>query len=243
MFGMLMIFFSDTTSVDIRALVSQDIERAARNGLGESANNFVGHIFGMSETVLAVELALIIIMAVLFVGLIFRFRKMSKEQKKKLESAHRMAIKRPSVISRVEIERILNEIASEKGKLTNEDTPDKLRRGSGYFINDSGKLDSDMAIHEMAHAKHTEADRLNFAISYAARAGKQPPSNVEASNSGTKFKEAFAAVTENSDLNVLARQLNMGRGELELILALKKSKIANSKIPTNAASGGRWRLS
>ena len=39
-------------------------------------------------------------------------------------------------------------------------------------------------------------------------------------------------VDEGTDLNVLARQLNMGKGELELILALKKTKIANSRRPT-----------
>ncbi|MFZ1082045.1 MAG: hypothetical protein WAO19_08975 [Candidatus Kryptoniota bacterium] len=223
MFAMLMIFLSDTASVDIRALVSQDIDRAAYHNSSNATGDFVEHLFGIPEVVLAIELALIVIMAGLFITLIVRFRRLAKEQKKKLESERRMGVKRPPSVSRTEIERILNQIATEKVKAA------EIAAGS-YFVDDRGKLDSGAAIHEMARTNHMEADRLNFAISYASQASKQSPQTGRA---GAKFKEAFALVDEQSDLNMLARQLNMGRGELELILALKRSKIANSKTATS----------
>lgn len=75
-----------------------------------------------------------------------------------------------------------------------------------------------------------ESERLKFAISYASQSARQ---------TGAKFKEAFSLVSEESDLNVLARQLNMGKGELELILALKRSKIANSRNVVDKGKGGK----
>ncbi len=222
-----MIFLSDSSSVDIRALVSQDIDRATYHTSPNAAGNLVERIFGVPELVLALELALIIIMAGLFIVLVVRFRKTAREQNKKLESERRMGVKCPPSVSKAEIERILGQIATEKVKVS------EMAAGN-YFIDNRGKLDSGAAIHEMARTNHIEADRLNFAISYASQASKQSP---QTGQSGAKFKEAFTIVDEDSDLNVLARQLNMGRGELELILALKKSKIANSK--TAAGIGKR----
>jgi len=221
---------TDTSSVDIRALVAQDIDKAAYHSAGSAAESFVQHIFGIPEAVLAIELALTLIMAGLFVTLVVRFRKMAKEQKKKLESERRMSVKRPPTVSRAEIERILNQMAIEKVGSA-DTTGQKDSSGTGnYFVDNKGKLDSVAAIHEMARTNRTETERINFAISYASRAVKQSPSRIAGAQAGAKFKDAFALVTEDADLDILARQLNMGRGELELILALKRTKIANSKI-------------
>lgn len=213
MFAMLMVLFSDSTAVDIRALVSRDIDRATFQTPANVNQSFAERFFGVSEFVLILELALLLVMSGLFVALIMRYRRMAKDQKRKLASEQRMSVKRPPVISRIEIERILNQIATEKVM--------KAEAAAGnYYVDYNGRLDSGAAIHEMARTHRLESERLNFAISYASQAAKQ---------TGAKFKEAFTLVSEDSDLNVLARQLNMGKGELELILALKKSKIANSK--------------
>jgi hypothetical protein len=228
MTGMLLCLFSDSTAVNIRALVSQDISKATSSNSASAGHTFVERMFGVSEFVLIVELAMILVMAGLFITLVIRFRRMAKEQKRKLAAEQRMSVKRPPSISRTEIERILNQIASEKTRTA------EASDGS-YFVDYSGRLDSGAAIHEMARTHRMESERLNFAISTASQTAKQ---------GGTKFKEAFTLVSEDSDLNVLARQLNMGRGELELILALKKSKIANSKklsgndCPNGSSGGG-----
>ncbi len=213
MLGMLLCLLSDTTAVDIRALVSQDINKATNPSSANVSQPFVERVFGVSEFVLIIELAMILIMAGLFITLVVRFRRIAKEQKQKLVAEQRMGVKRPPSISRTEIERILNQIASEKTRAA------EIAHGS-YYVDYSGRLDSGAAVHEMARTHHMESERLNFAISAASQAARQ---------TGAKFKEAFTLVSEDSDLNVLARQLNMGRGELELILALKKSKIANSR--------------
>ncbi len=211
--AMLTILFSDTATVDIRALVSQDIDRAAYHSSATATHSFVERVFSAPEYVLVLELALVLIMAGLFIRLVVRFRKMAREQKRKLAAEQRMSVKRPPSISRTEVEKILNQIANEKVKAA------EMAAG-GYYIDYSGRLDSNAAVQEMARTHRMESERLNYAISFTSQAAKQ---------TGTKFKEAFALVSEDSDLNVLARQLNMGRGELELILALKKTKIANSR--------------
>ncbi len=217
MTALLMMLAPDTTTVNIKALVSQDIRSAALHNPTAAGQSLAQRVFGVSEFVLILELALILVMAGIFTMLVLRYRRMAKEQKKKLADEQRMSVKRPPTISKTEIERILNQIAVEKGKAFD------AAPGS-YYVDNEGKLDSGAAIHEMARTNRLESERLNFAISYASQAAKQ---------SGSKFKEAFSLISEDSDLNVLARRLNMGRGELELILALKKSKIANSK-----SSGG-----
>jgi len=214
MVGMLMLLLTDTTSVDIRALVSQDIHRASLHTVAPASQSFAQRMFGVPDLVLILELALLLMMAGLITALVVRFRKIAKEQKMKLATAQRMSIKHSPAISKTEIERILNQIALEKMK-TAEDA------AGGFYVDGDGRLDSSAAIHEMARTHHLESERLNFAISYASQSAKQ---------TGAKFKEAFALVSEDSDLNVLARQLNMGKGELELILALKRSKIANSRV-------------
>lgn len=226
MTAMLMMLVSDTTAVNIKALVSQDIRKAALHNPPIIGESLAQRIFGVSEYVLILELALILVMAGLFTMLVLRYRKMAKEQKRRLASEQRISVKRPPAISKTEIERILNQIAVEKGKAIDA-TP------GSYYVDNQGKLDSSAAIHEMARANRLESERLNFAISYASQAAKQ---------SGTKFKEAFSLVSEESDLNVLARQLNMGKGELELILALKKSKIANSKTPPGSSTQESGRI-
>ncbi len=221
MIAMLIALVSDSSTVNIKALVSQDIQKAALHNPGDLAQSFTQRVFGVSEYVLILELALILMMAGLFAVLVIRYRRMAKEQKRRLAAEQRMGVKRPPTISRTDIERILNQIAIEKGN--------GFDAGPGsYYVDNEGKLDSNAAIHEMARNSRLESERLNFAISYASQAAKQ---------SGTKFKEAFSLVSEESDLNVLARQLNMGKGELELILALKKSKIANSR--SSGAQSGR----
>lgn len=213
MIAMLVAMVTDTSGVDIKALVSQDIQQAALHSSGAVGQSFTQRVFGVSEYVLILELALILMMAGIFTLLVIRYRRMAKEQKRRLTSEQRMMVKRPPTISRTDIERILNQIAVEKGNA--------FEAGPGsYYVDNQGKLDSNAVIHEMARNNGLESERLNFAISYASQAARQ---------SGTKFKEAFSLVSEDSDLNVLARQLNMGKGELELILALKKSKIANSR--------------
>ena len=106
--------------------------------------------------------------------------------------------------------------------------PKNMATGN-YNIDKSGRVAHRAAVHEMARANCMEAERLNLAISYASHSARQ---------TGAKFKEAFALVSEESDLNVLARRLNMGKGELELILALKRSKIANSKTIRDKGKGG-----
>lgn len=209
----LTVLFSDTATVDIRALVSRDIDRAAFHSSVNATQSFVERVFGVPEYVLILELALVLIMAGLFIRLIVRFRKMAKEQKRKLASEQRMSVKRPPSVSRAEIEKILNQIANEKVRAA------EMAAG-GYYVDYSGRLDSNAAVQEMARTHRMESERLSYAISYASQAAKQ---------TGAKFKEAFTLVSEDSDLNVLARQLNMGKGELELILALKKTKIANSR--------------
>ena len=216
MIAMLLILVSDSTAVNIKALVSQDIQKAALHNPPVVGEGITQKMFGVSEYVLILELALILMMAGLFAMLVLRYRRMAREQKRRLASEQRMGVKRPPSISKTEIERILNQIAVEKGKAID------AAPGS-YYVDNEGKLDSSAAIHEMARANRLESERLNLAISYASQAAKQ---------SGTKFKEAFSLVSEDADLNVLARRLNMGKGELELILALKKSKIANSKTPS-----------
>ncbi len=223
MFGMLMILFSDTTAVNIRALVSRDMDRAALNTGSNATQSFAERIFGVSDFVLILELAMILAMTGLLIVLVIRARRLMKEQKEKVNSAQRMSVKHPQTISKREIERILNEIAREKIKTAE-------RPAGKYYVDYDGNLDSGAAIHEMARTHGMESERLNFAISYASQAAKQ---------SGTKFKEAFALVSEQSDLNILARQLNMGKGELELILALKRSKIANSRAAQQNGGGRR----
>jgi len=219
MFGMFL--FSDSAAVDIRGLVTQDINKAAHPNSLSAGQTFVGRVFGVPDYVLMVELALVLIMASLFIALVVRFRRAAKEQKQRLAAEQRMRVKMPPSISRSEIERILDQIASEKIRNTEE-------AYGKFYIDQAGKLDSNTAIHEMARTHRMESERLNFAISAASQGARQ---------NGTKFKEAFALVDEESDLNVLARQLNMGRGELELILALKKTKIANSRKFTGTAGG------
>ncbi len=223
MLGMLLALLSDTTAVNIRALVTQDIDRATLKSAAAANQSFAERIFGISDFVLIVELAMILAMAVLLVALIVRARRLMREQRRKIDSAQRMNVKRPPAISRTQIERILNQIASEKVKMAD-------MAGGDYFIDHNGRLDSGAAVHEMARTHGMESERLNFAINYASQHARQ---------SGAKFKEAFALVTEDSDLNVLARQLNMGKGELELILALKRSKIANSRTATGNRGGRR----
>jgi hypothetical protein len=220
MIGMIMLLLSDTTAVDIRALVSQDIDRATMKTAAAAGKGFAERVFGISDFVMIVELAMIAAMTVLLVALVLRARKMMREQRKKIDSAQRMTVKRPPAISRTEIERILNQIATERVQMAD-------NAAGSYYVDNDGKLDSVAAIQAMARTHGMESGRLNFAINIASQSARQ---------SGAKFKEAFALVSESSDLNVLARQLNMGRGELELILALKRSKIANSR--TVAGSGG-----
>jgi len=214
MIGMLLYLLSDSTAVDIRALVTQDISKATHaTSPASPSQTFTERMFGVPDLVLIVELALILIMASLFVMLVVRFRWAAKEQRQRLAAEQRMKVKMPPSVSRAEIERILDQIASEKiesGETTS----------GNYYVDHTGKLDSGMAIHEMARTHRTESEKLNFAISTASQVARQD---------GARFKEAFAVVSEDSDLNVLARQLNMGKGELELILALKKSKIAHSR--------------
>lgn len=224
MMSMLMLLFlaADSAAVNIRALVSEDMDRAAIKAAEFGHQSIAQRIFGISDVVLILELAMILAMAVVLIALIFRARKITKEQREKVERAQRMTIKRPAAISKAEIERILGQIAAEKSKAMD------LASGS-YFIDHNGRLDSGAAVQEMARARGMESERLNFAISYASQAARQ---------SGAKFKEAFALVSEESDLNVLARQLNMGKGELELILALKRSKIANSRTIGKDGGGG-----
>jgi hypothetical protein len=221
MFGMILCLLSDSSAVDIRALVSQDINKATSAGSPNATPTFVERVLGVPELVLIIELAMILVMAGLFVALVIRFRRSAKEQRQRLAAEQRIRVKMPPSISRSEIERILNQIASEKGNDTG------MPHGD-YYVDQAGKLDSGSAIHEMARRNHIESERLNFAISTASQNARQ---------NGAKFKEAFALVSEDTDLGVLARQLNMGRGELELILALKKSKIANSR--KLAANTGR----
>lgn len=222
MISELMLLAADTTAVNIRALVSQDMDRAAMKAAAAAHGSLSQRVFGISDFVLVLELGMILIMAGLLVALIIRARKLINDQRRKVASAQRMSLKRSPVISKSEIERILNQIAVDKLKAT--DSP-----AGSYYIDHNGKLDSGAALQEMARTRGMESDRLNFAISYASQSAKQ---------SGTKFKEAFAMVSEESDLNVLARQLNMGKGELELILALKRSKIANSRT-SRENRGGR----
>lgn len=219
---LLLLLTADSSAVNIRAIVSEDMDRAAMKAAALGHQSMVQRLFGISDIVLILELAMILAMAGILVALIIRARKVAGEQREKVAAAQRMSIKRPPAISKAEIERILNQIAVEKSK-----TADLA--SAGYYIDDNGKLDSGAAVHEMARAHGMESERLNFAISYASQAARQ---------SGTKFKEAFALVSEESDLNVLARQLNMGKGELELILALKKSKIANSRTIRKEGGGG-----
>jgi len=204
---------TDTSSVDIRAIVSQDIDRAAYHNLADGAGGFAQRLFGSSEIVLLVELGLLLAMAVLFVLLVFRYRKLARNQKIILAAEQRMGLKRPPQISKIDIERILSQIATEKVRRAES-------AASDYILDYNAGLNSPAVIHEMARTQGLESERLNFAISYASQKAK---------HAGVKFKEAFSLVSEDTDLNVLARQLNMGRGELELILALKRSKIANSK--------------
>ncbi len=214
--AMLFLFLTDTTSVNIRALVAKDMDRAAFHS--DSVQNLavVHHPFGLSDMVLITELSVILMMAILFVLLIVHFRKVSKEQRQKITNEHIAEMSRQQVISKAEIERILEQITAEKNK-TAGNLPENV------YVTRDGRLDSRAAIHEIARTHGLESERLNFAISYASRA---------ANKNGSRFKEAFAMVDEGTDLNVLARQLNMGKGELELILALKKTKIANSRRPT-----------
>jgi len=219
MFGMMMCLLSDSSAVDIRALVSRDIEKARAMDSTNVSQALAQRILGIPDFVLIIELAMILIMAGLFVALVIRFRRIMKEQKERHVAEQRMRVKMPPSISRVEIERILNQIASEK-------TGANSSSHGEYYVDQAGKLDSSGAIQKMAREHHMESERLNFAISAAAQSAKQ---------NGAKFKEAFALVSEDTDLGVLARQLNMGRGELELILALKKSKIANSRNMTGSA--------
>lgn len=222
MIDALLLLFTDTAAVNIRALVSQDMDRAAMKAAAAAHQSFSQRVFGISDFVLILELGMIIMMTGLLIALIFRARKMIRDQRRKVASAQRMTLKRPPVISKSEIERILNQIAVEKSKMS-----DPL--SGNFYIDHNGRLDSGAALQEIARTRGLESERLNFAISYASQSARQ---------SGAKFKEAFAMVTEESDLNILARQLNMGRGELELILALKRSKIANSRT-TRENGGGR----
>ncbi|HUI29775.1 MAG TPA: hypothetical protein VLX91_06125 [Candidatus Acidoferrales bacterium] len=212
MFGMILCLLSDSTAVDIRALVSRDIDKAT-NASGSASQSFVQRVLEVPEFVLITELAMILIMAGLFVALVIRFRKIAKEQNRRIAYVQKIKAKMQPSISRAEVERILNQIATEKFKAY------EMAHGN-YYVDYDGKLDSDEAIHEMARSHKMESERLNFALSAASQSARQ---------GGAKFKEAFALVSEDSNLTVLARQLNMGKGELELILALKRSKIANSK--------------
>lgn len=223
MLGLFLIFAADTSTVNIRALVSRDMDRAAKRAAEVAGQASAHHAFGVSDFVLILELAMVLAMAGLLVALIIRSRRIAKEQSDRAAAARRMNVKRPPSITKSEIERILGQIAVEKAK------SNPMVAGS-YYVDNDGRLDSKAAVHEMARAHGMEAERLNFAISYASRSARQ---------TGAKFKEAFALVSEGADLNVLARQLNMGRGELELILALKRSKIANSRNILEKGKGGR----
>ncbi len=208
MFGMILASTADTAAVNIRALVSRDMDQAALRAAEAAHQASARQVSGVSDIVLILELAMVLAMAGLLVALIIRSRRIAREQRERADAARRMNVKRPPAITKSEIERILGQIAVEKAKAN------PMGTGS-YYVDHDGRLDSKAAVHEMARAHGMEAERLNFAISYASRSARQ---------TGTKFKEAFALVTEGSDLNVLARQLNMGRGELELILALKRGK-------------------
>lgn len=199
----------DTTEVDIRALVTHEINRAVFHG-SESTNqlNWFSSLFGnMTDTVLIVEFLLLLVTLGILIQSVIKMRGKGKKPKKIVSA--RKASNLQSIISPSDIERILNNLSKEKAvSLRGEVTADKM--ATNYQSID--------ALREVARAKHVETGRLNFAISYASQASRLKDS---------RFKEAFALVTEGSDLDVIARQLNMGKGELELILALKKSKIAS----------------
>jgi hypothetical protein len=219
---LLMLLTPDTAAVNISALVTRDMDRAAIKAAEAAYRRPPQGFFGISDFVLLLELAMILAMAALLVALVVRSRRIAREQSERAIRAQRMGVKRPPAITKAEIERILEQIAVDKAK-----NVDSLV--GGYYIDNNGRLDSRAAVHEMAREHGMESERLNFAISYASQSARQ---------TGAKFKEAFSLVSEESDLNVLARQLNMGKGELELILALKRSKIANSR---NVADKGKGR--
>ncbi len=225
MTGMFLMFLSvaDTAAVNIRALVTRDMARAAVKAAEAAYRKPPSEFFGISEFVLLLELAMILAMAALLVALVVRSRRLAREQKEKVARAQRMSVKRPAAITKAEIERILGQIAVDKAKNAEALT-------GAYYIDNNGRLDSAAAVHEMAREHGMESERLKFAISYASQSARQ---------TGAKFKEAFSLVSEESDLNVLARQLNMGKGELELILALKRSKIANSRNVVDKGKGGK----
>ena len=220
---LLMLLSPDTAAVNIRALVTRDMDRAAIKAAEAAYKRPPQGFLGISDFVLLLELAMIFAMAALLVALVIRSRRAVRDQRERAVRAQRMGVKRPPSISKAEIERILEQIAIDKAK-----TADMLM--GGYYIDNNGRLDSGAAVHEMAREHGMESERLNFAISFASQSAKQ---------TGAKFKEAFSLVSEESDLNVLARQLNMGRGELELILALKRSKIANSRNIVDKGKGGK----
>lgn len=220
---LLMLLPPDTAAVNIRALVTRDMDRAAIMAAEAAYKRPPQGFLGISDFVLLLELAMILAMAALLVALVIRSRRAVREQRERAVRAQRMGVKRPPSITKAEIERILEQIAIDKAK-----TSDMLM--GGYYIDNNGKLDSGAAVHEMAREHGMESERLNFAISFASQSARQ---------TGAKFKEAFSLVSEESDLNVLARQLNMGKGELELILALKRSKIANSRNIVDKGKGGK----
>ena len=220
---LLMLLPPDTAAVNIRALVTRDMDRAAIMAAEAAYKRPPQGFLGISDFVLLLELAMILAMAALLVALVIRSRRAVREQRERAVRAQRMGVKRPPSITKAEIERILEQIAIDKAK-----TSDMLM--GGYYIDNNGKLDSGAAVHEMAREHGMESERLNFAISFASQSARQ---------TGAKFKEAFSLVSEESDLNVLARQLNRGKGELELILALKRSKIANSRNIVDKGKGGK----
>ncbi len=211
----------DSSSVNIRALVSEDMNRAALHSHAFQQKSIIHQLFGLSHLMMVAELGLIFMMAVLFVMLVVHFRKAFRMQREKMVLEKDSALREQQVISRSEIERILNQIATEKSGIG------AVSRES-IFVTHEGKLDSKAVINELARSHGLESERLNFAISFASQYQRKD---------GSRFKDAFALVNEGSDLNVLARQLNMGKGELELILALKKTKVANSRRSLGAKGG------
>ncbi|MGC8594339.1 MAG: hypothetical protein ACP5US_03920 [Candidatus Kryptoniota bacterium] len=199
----------DTTEVDIRALVSHEINRAALHG-SEPVNqsSWITSLIGnITDIVLIVEFILLLIaLAILIRGMM---KVNGRERLSKNFKGVRKAPEPHSVISSSDIERILNTLSAERALSVRKRVRVPEREEEAHSF---------AALKEFARANRTETDRLNFAISYASQASRLKDS---------RFKEAFALVTEGSDLDVIARQLNMGKGELQLILALKRSKIAS----------------
>jgi hypothetical protein len=198
----------DTNEVDIRALVSHEINRAALHSCDPvNQSNWMTSLFGsVTDIVLIVEFVLLLIALAILIRGVMKISGRGKASKK--STGAKKTLRPHSIISSSDIERILNTISKEN----------TLCSQHGVSVSEKGGESHSVAsLREFARANRTETDRLNFAISYASQASRLKDS---------RFKEAFALVTEGSDLDVIARQLNMGKGELQLILALKRSKIA-----------------